>query len=141
MELSLSRGVTGIGIGVMVPLITAMAAEFSNDRHRGLAVSFTTVGQPLGGIVGGLTAATLLRRHSWTLFFWWSGVATALLIPVVSLSLPEIDRVPHQSAAASCAGAAEPSAGPLSPADGVAAPPEREAGRTSYRALFAPGWR
>ena len=88
-ELTACRLATGVGIGVMVPLITALAAEYSNARHRGLAVAFSTVGQPAGGIIGGLVASIVLRHQGWTPVFLWSGLATVALIPVVWLCLPE----------------------------------------------------
>jgi MFS family permease len=56
-----SRALTGLGIGVLVPLTTAIAAEFSNLRRRGFAVAATTVGFSLGGVAGGLVSAAILN--------------------------------------------------------------------------------
>ncbi len=88
-QLGASRGLTGLGIGIMVPLLATMAAEFSNAKRRGLLITLSTLGQPLGGIIGGLTAAAILRHHSWTLVFLYGGIGTALLVPIIALTLPE----------------------------------------------------
>lgn len=89
LQLGACRLITGIGIGTMGPLITTMAAEFANARRRGFVVSLSTLGQPLGGLICGITAATVLRHHSWTWIFLLGGVGTAAMIPLVIMALPE----------------------------------------------------
>lgn len=137
-ELGACRGLTGLGIGIMVPLIATMAAEFANARRRGFVVSLSTLGQPIGGIVGGLTAAIFLSHGRWTQVFLVGGIGTAALVPIVSLYLPEttaflVSRRPPNALTRLnhiLARFGRP------PADRL---PERSSsGRASYRALFAP---
>ena len=60
VELSIWRVVTGLGIGGMLAVINAVAAEFSNARRRDLSVTLMSTGYPLGAVVGGLIAQRLL---------------------------------------------------------------------------------
>ncbi len=49
--LSLGRLLTGIGVGTMVPSISALAAEYSSRRLRNLAVIVVAIGFPVGGLL------------------------------------------------------------------------------------------
>lgn len=59
-QLSAARLFTGLGIGGMLSSTSAMVAEFSNDRRRGLNVSLNIAGYSTGAILGGLVASALL---------------------------------------------------------------------------------
>lgn len=139
LTLGICRGVTGLGIGAMAPLLATVAAELANARRRGLVVTISTLGQPIGGIIGGLTAAAVLRHQSWTFIFLFGGIGTTLLIPIVALSLPEstsflASRRPPGALTRLNAVLARFGQPPLS-----RLPSHETAGQTSYRALFAPG--
>jgi len=88
-DLSLWRVLTGLGIGGMLAAINAVAAEFSNAKSRGLAVSVMAIGYPLGAIIGGSVAALLLRHGDWREVFLFGAIATATLIPFVYWLVPE----------------------------------------------------
>lgn len=83
------RVLTGLGIGAMVAVINPLAAEFANARRRALALSLMAMGYPLGGLVGGLASAVLLKAFGWPAVFVAGFVAACVLIPVVLLFLPE----------------------------------------------------
>jgi benzoate transport len=87
--LSAWRIFTGVGIGGMIPAITAASAEFSNNKRRDLAVSAMTIGYPLGGLIGGFMSAGLVDYGGWRAIFVAGGLATAAFIPIVWLALPE----------------------------------------------------
>lgn len=89
VELSIWRVVTGLGIGGMLAAITAMVAEFSNDRRRHLSVSLMAIGYPVGAVVGGIVVAQLLRSHDWRAVFYFGAAATATLVPIVFFLMPE----------------------------------------------------
>ena len=138
-ELAAWRIVTGLGIGVMVAVITPVAAEFANARWRSLAVSAMAVGYPVGGTVGGLTAAALLRLSGWPAVFVAGAVAAGLLLPAVLLWLPEppaflLTRRRPGSLRGINSFLARCGRETLD-----ALPPSRAAGGMSYLALFAPG--
>jgi len=89
VELSIWRVVTGLGIGGMLAAITAMVAEFSNDRRRHLSVSLMAIGYPVGAVVGGIVVAQLLRSNDWRAVFYFGAAATATLVPIVFFLMPE----------------------------------------------------
>jgi benzoate transport len=89
LSLSLIRFVTGLGIGGMLASVNAVAAEYANARRRSACVSLMAAGYPLGVIVGGAIASLLLARFDWRAVFEFGALATALLIPVAWLLLPE----------------------------------------------------
>jgi benzoate transport len=89
VALSIWRVVTGLGIGGMLAAINAVAAEFSNSRRRHLSVSLMSVGYPVGGLVGGLFAAQLLRSYDWRSVFYFGSAVTIAFIPIVFFVIPE----------------------------------------------------
>ena len=88
-ELAACRVLTGIGIGVMVPLTTTIGSEFASAKGRSFAVSATTVGFAAGSTIGGLVAAALLKHLMWPSVFLSGAVVGALLLPIVLFGLPE----------------------------------------------------
>lgn len=88
--LSVIRFVTGIGIGGMLSSTSAMVAEFSNDKRRGLNVALNIAGYSTGAILGGLLASKLLAETGdWRSVFMLGAVASAAMIPLAVLFLPE----------------------------------------------------
>ncbi|MBT9447203.1 MAG: MFS transporter [Hyphomonadaceae bacterium] len=83
------RFVTGLGIGGMLACVNAMVAEYANNRYRSFAVMIMAAGYPLGAIVGGAVSSRLLATFDWRAVFILGGVATAALLPLVLLLLPE----------------------------------------------------
>lgn len=88
-QLAAFRILTGIGIGVVVPLTTTIAAEFSSAKGRAFAVTCTTVGFTAGSVLGSFVAAILLRHFTWHSVFLSGAVAGLLLLPVIAFGLPE----------------------------------------------------
>ena len=89
VDLSIWRIATGMGIGGTLSAINAVAAEFSNARRRSLCVSMMVIGYPIGAVIGGTIAAMLLRNNDWRSVFEFGATATAALIPVVFIFVPE----------------------------------------------------
>ena len=83
------RLLTGLGIGGMLAAINAVAAEFSNNRYRSLAMSLMVIGYPLGGVIGGLAVQQLLVAGSWRDVFSFGAGATAAFIPLIWFFVPE----------------------------------------------------
>jgi MFS family permease len=73
----------------MLAAINAIAAEFSSNRRRNLAVTLFAAGYPLGAISGGMIATQLLVDGSWRSVFTLGGVLTAACIPLVLWLMPE----------------------------------------------------
>jgi benzoate transport len=88
-ELSVYRFITGLGIGGMLAAINAMAAEFSNAKHRNMAVMLMAGGYPLGAVVGGAIASNLLQTYDWRIVFYFGATVTFAFIILVWWLLPE----------------------------------------------------
>ena len=88
-ELSFWRVLTGLGIGGMLAAINAVAAEFANDRRKGLCMSLMVIGYPVGAVVGGLLSAGVMRGGDWRAVFEIGAIATAICIPLVLVFVPE----------------------------------------------------
>ena len=89
VNLSIIRLVTGLGIGGMLACTNALVAEFSNDRHRNLAVAIMAAGYPMGAIIGGSIATGLLAEGHWRDVFTFGAVVTAVFLPIAWFLLPE----------------------------------------------------
>ena len=88
--LSVTRLLTGVGIGGMISSTSALVAEFSNDRRRGLNVALNIAGYSTGAILGGTVASALLAATGdWRTVFVLGGGMTAVFLPIVFLLLPE----------------------------------------------------
>jgi benzoate transport len=87
--LSAWRILTGLGIGAMLASITAMSAEFSNDKRKDFAVAAMSVGYPIGVVLGGSVAAWLLGQYDWRAVFIFGGIITFVFVPLVLWRLPE----------------------------------------------------
>jgi len=87
--LALSRFFSGIGIGLLLAVISTVVAEYSNDRRRALALSLMMVGYPIGAGIGGAGAAMLLQHHDWPSVFWFGAIVTAAMIPAVLFFVPD----------------------------------------------------
>ncbi|MGH6696674.1 MFS transporter [Sphingopyxis sp.] len=88
--LSVIRFLTGIGIGGMLSSTSAMVAEFSSDKRRGLNVALNIAGYSTGAILGGLLASKLLAETGdWRSVFMLGAVASAAMIPLAFFFLPE----------------------------------------------------
>ncbi|WP_077145528.1 MFS transporter [Sphingopyxis sp. KK2] len=89
-SLSVVRFLTGIGIGGMLSSTSAMVAEFSNDKRRGLNVALNIAGYSTGAILGGLLASRLLAETGdWRSVFMLGAIASAAMIPLAFFFLPE----------------------------------------------------
>jgi MFS transporter, AAHS family, 4-hydroxybenzoate transporter len=89
-ELTALRFLTGIGAGGALPNASALASEFAPLRKRPVAVTFTSVCIPVGGMLGGLAAARILPN--WRTLYGVGGVSALLLAVILYWGLPESPR-------------------------------------------------
>ncbi|GAB2657686.1 MFS transporter [Nocardia goodfellowii] len=83
------RVVTGIAIGTLQACLNVMVAEYSSARHRSIAISFYTAGQPIGGTLGGIAAGVLLAHFEWRAVFAAGAIATLCTALLAAAVLPE----------------------------------------------------
>lgn len=86
--LAASRLFTGLGIGGMLAVTSALVAEYANDKWRAACVTLMAAGYPLGAIIGGSIASKLLQTGDWRDVFWLGSIMSALCLPLVFI-LPE----------------------------------------------------
>lgn len=83
------RFLTGLGLGAVMPNVTALAADYCPTRRKALLITVTICGFTLGSSLGGFVAAALIPRFGWTSVFWVGGLAPLLLTVVLIAALPE----------------------------------------------------
>ena len=137
-QLAASRLTTGLGAGVMVAMTTSIAAEFSNQRYRGLAVAGTTVGFSVGAAIGGALAGMFLIGGQWQGVFWTSAAAAAVLIVAGAFLLRESPEFLIGRSGPDTAERLNAVLGWLGHPPLTELPPARPAQARSYRALFGP---
>jgi benzoate transport len=88
-ELALLRVFTGLGIGSLLSSINTIVVEFSSTERKAFAVSFMSVGYPIGGTIGGTIAVFLIHAFGWRSVFVFGGLCSAALLPAAFAYLPE----------------------------------------------------
>ena len=88
-ELMLLRFTAGLGIGVIFGSAPALAAEFMPDRYRSLAVSLVVMGYPVGAVLAGPIATSLLPSYGWSAVFVAGGALTLIIAVLAAWLLPE----------------------------------------------------
>ncbi|MFZ3453826.1 MFS transporter [Arthrobacter sp. 7Tela_A1] len=83
------RLITGVAIGTLQATINVFASEFSNAKRRSTALAIVSIGQPIGGVLGGLVTGVLIASFGWRSAFLFGAAATVLMIPLVMKVLPE----------------------------------------------------
>jgi MFS family permease len=87
--LSIGRVFTGVGVGALVPIISALTAEYANRRYRDFCVMLVAVGFPAGGLIGGAIASALLQHGQWWTVFAAGGAVTSVVFLAPLLFVPE----------------------------------------------------
>ena len=88
-QLAALRLFTGLGIGTMLASLTSMAYEYAPTVRRNLAVSFVLGGYPVGAMLTGVMAASLIPEFGWRSMFYAGSAISLLMIPIVFILLPE----------------------------------------------------
>jgi benzoate transport len=88
-QLLVLRVFTGLGMGGVLAGINTVVAEYASDRRRELAISFMAIGYPIGAMLGGLASAWIIGHYGWHAVFLFGAAASALMLPLVLLGMPE----------------------------------------------------
>jgi MFS family permease len=87
--LMIFRFISGLGIGAMMATTAALTAENSPTSTRNFWVSTVVAGYPVGAVLSGLVAATVIKTSGWEHLFELAGYATFLSLPLVGLFINE----------------------------------------------------
>ncbi|HTT02404.1 MAG TPA: MFS transporter [Steroidobacteraceae bacterium] len=82
------RALTGVGLGVILPVTVTLINELAPRRALNLVVGWVMVGWSLGGVAASLAAWALLPALGWPALFALGGLALPLA-GVLALVLPE----------------------------------------------------
>ncbi|WP_018990367.1 MFS transporter [Aromatoleum toluclasticum] len=85
---SVTRFIAGLGIGGVLPIVTAQMAEFSPNALRTRLVTLVFAGYSIGGILVALTAKQLIESYGWQSVFFAAGLPV-VLIPFIMKSMPQ----------------------------------------------------
>jgi MFS family permease len=88
-QLFLYRFFSGLGIGSMLASTTSLTAEYTPEKSRDFWVSFVISGYPVGAVLSGLVAASVVPVEGWRYMFQLAGGASLAAIPVAYFFLSE----------------------------------------------------
>jgi MFS family permease len=87
--MAITRLLTGLGVGAMLPSLNTIVAEYASVRRRELALSIMSTGYPIGATLGGIAAILIIDSFGWRGIFVLGGTLSTLMIPLVMWRLPE----------------------------------------------------
>jgi MFS transporter, putative metabolite:H+ symporter len=90
-QLAILRFLTGVGIGGLVPIDTAVMTEFMPKAQRGRLMALWALFFPVGGLIAALAAKLVVADLGWRALFL-IGAAPAALVLVVRVLIPESPR-------------------------------------------------
>lgn len=85
----LYRVIAGLALGVTLPNVISLVAEFAPARWRGFSVVILYSGFAIGASTGGMIAARLVPTMGWPSIFIVGGVASLALAAAMLALLPE----------------------------------------------------
>ncbi len=89
ITLIILRFVSGLGAGAMLASVATLASEFTPERYRALSVTAVTAGYPLGAMMTGVVAGSVMPEYGWQGMFLGGGALTLVLAIVAYLLIPE----------------------------------------------------
>ncbi len=89
LHLIIFRFLSGIGIGVMLACTATLAAEYTPEKTKDFWVSFVISGYPIGAVLTGLIAASIVPNYGWQKMFQLAGLASFITFPLILLFLSE----------------------------------------------------
>ena len=89
--LTISRLITGLGIGGMTASLTVLVQEYSSDDRRNAVMGVYTIGFPLGSLIGGFVGTILIGAFAgaWQTMFIFGASLTGLAFLLTLALIPE----------------------------------------------------
>ncbi|MFN6983748.1 MAG: MFS transporter, partial [Rhizobium oryzihabitans] len=88
LAFEITRFLAGLGLGALLPTVTALVLEFSPPQRRAQANSLSFLGYLIGGIISGLMGILLLESYGWRPLMLIGGLPL-ILLPLFMRFLPE----------------------------------------------------
>ena len=83
------RFISGLGGGALLASQATLAAEYSPEKYRALAVTVVTAGYPAGAMMTSVIGGFVMPDYGWRGMFWFGGIATLAMAVVALTLLPE----------------------------------------------------
>jgi MFS transporter, AAHS family, 4-hydroxybenzoate transporter len=83
------RFIAGIGIAGVLPIATALVAEFAPRRMRATLFILMFSGVTFGGGIPGFVGKAYMEAHGWQILFWIGGLAPIVVAFIAMATLPE----------------------------------------------------
>lgn len=87
--LMLFRVISGVGIGGMLASTATLTAENAPTNAKDFWVSFVMAGYPVGAVLSGLAAASIIPQYGWQSMFQVAGITSIVTLPIVFFFLKE----------------------------------------------------
>jgi MFS transporter, AAHS family, 4-hydroxybenzoate transporter len=87
--LSITRLLTGLGIGGGIPTTIALLSDLAPPKKQGGLVMATMCGVQAGNVVSGVAASRLIAHWGWPSVFVLGGLMPLFILPALALWLPE----------------------------------------------------
>jgi AAHS family benzoate transporter-like MFS transporter len=141
ISFSVTRFLAGLGIGGVLPVVTAQMGEFAPSKIRARLVTIVFAGYSIGGILVALTGKGLIEAYGWQAVFFVAGLPV-LFIPFILWTMPEsiafLARKQREDALRAVVRKLAPEL-LIAPGDRLVVPQEAMASNAPVAALFARG--
>jgi AAHS family 4-hydroxybenzoate transporter-like MFS transporter len=87
-QLLILRFFTGLGLGGLLPNVTALIAEYMPKKIRGAFTTFAFMGITFGGVLPGVISADVVGGN-WHKLFYIGGLIPLVVLPIATVFLPE----------------------------------------------------
>ncbi|AKE91835.1 MULTISPECIES: MFS transporter [Rhodococcus] len=88
-ELTALRVLTGLGLGAVLPAAVSHATALNPARLRQSIAVFVTMGISLGALIAGVLGTRLIGAFGWESVFLVGAAASAVLLPLLWIGLPD----------------------------------------------------
>ena len=92
------RVLSGIGIGGVLAITATLTAECAPNTTKDFWVSFVMSGYPIGAVISGFAASTVIPIYGWQTMFKIAGASSLIVIPIVYFILKESEEFLQKSA-------------------------------------------
>ncbi|MEU0312042.1 MFS transporter [Nocardioides sp. NPDC006273] len=96
----LARMLVGVGIGIVLPTLTAYVADVSEPSRRSRNVGIMMAGYAGGALMSAVLAASLLPDYSWRWIYAIGALPALVLLPLGFRLLPDSPHTPTSGATA-----------------------------------------
>ncbi|HEY0940129.1 MAG TPA: MFS transporter [Steroidobacter sp.] len=88
-QLMIFRFFVGMCVGALLPSLSIMVVEFSNEKRGNLFLALVHIGFALGAILGAAVGASLVQEYGWRAIFLTAAILTSVTAISCFAALPE----------------------------------------------------